>query len=88
MSQLAVPLPGRSDGIKVRAAESTRMNGQLLVAAWAQNRQLELIGVEPKLPSILAAVAQQRPHVVRDQLGNGRFWHPELRFGRAGFCRR
>jgi DNA-binding NarL/FixJ family response regulator len=30
----------------------------------AQDRQLEVIGVEPKLPSILAAVAQQRPHVV------------------------
>jgi hypothetical protein len=64
MSQPAVPLPGRLDRIKVLAAESTRMNGQLLAAALAQDRQLEVIGVEPQLPSILAAVAQHRPHVV------------------------
>jgi hypothetical protein len=47
------------DRIKVLAAESTRMNGQLLAAALAQDRQLEVIGVEPKLPSILAAVAHK-----------------------------
>src|ERR1700693_1851548 len=64
MSQPAVSLPGRLDRIKVLAAESTRMNGQLLAAAFAQDRQLEVIGVAPKPPSILAAVAQQRPHVV------------------------
>jgi DNA-binding NarL/FixJ family response regulator len=64
MSPPAVPLPGRLDRIKVLAAESIRINGQLLAAALAQDRQLELIGVESKLPSILAAVAQQRPHVV------------------------
>jgi two-component system nitrate/nitrite response regulator NarL len=64
MSQPAVSLPRRLDRIKVLAAESTRMNGQLLAAALAQDRQLEIIGVARKSPSILAAVAQQRPHVV------------------------
>jgi DNA-binding CsgD family transcriptional regulator len=64
MSQPAVPLPGRLDRIKVLAAESTRMNDQLLAGALAQDRQLEVIGVEPKPPSILAAVAQQRPHMI------------------------
>ena len=64
MSQPSVPLPGRLDRIKVLAAESTRMTGQLLAAALAPDRQLELIRIEPKLPSILAAVAPQRPHVL------------------------
>jgi DNA-binding NarL/FixJ family response regulator len=60
----AISAPGRLGRIKVLAAESAGMNGQLLAAALAQDRQVEVIGVEPKLPSILAAVAQQRPHVV------------------------
>jgi DNA-binding NarL/FixJ family response regulator len=64
MSQPAVPLRGRLDRIKELAAESTRMNGQLPAAALAQDRRLKVIGVEPKPPSILAAVAQQRPHMV------------------------
>jgi hypothetical protein len=69
MSQPAVPLPGRLDRIKVLAAESTRMNDQLLAGALAQDRQLEVIGVEPKPPSILAARSPAETPYDSDQLG-------------------
>jgi two-component system nitrate/nitrite response regulator NarL len=64
MAQPAVPLPQKMDRIRVLAAESTRMNSQLLAEALAQDCQLEVMGIEPKQASILAAVAQQNPHVV------------------------
>ncbi len=64
MAQPAVPLPEKMERIKVLAAESTRMNSQLLAEALAQDCQLEVEGIEPKQASILSAVAKQRPHVV------------------------
>jgi two-component system nitrate/nitrite response regulator NarL len=57
-------LPENSGKIRVLAAESTRMNSQLLAEALAQDSQLQVSGIEPRQASILAAVAQQRPHVV------------------------
>jgi two-component system nitrate/nitrite response regulator NarL len=64
MAQPAVPLPEKLDRVKVLAAESTRMNSQLLAEALAQDCRLEVMGIEPKQSSILAAVAQEKPHVV------------------------
>ncbi len=64
MAQHAVPLPEKFRRIKVLAAESTRMNSQLLADALAQDGQLEVTGIEPKPASILAAVAQEKPHIV------------------------
>ncbi|MGD1022145.1 MAG: response regulator transcription factor [Candidatus Sulfotelmatobacter sp.] len=64
MAQHAVPLPEKFRRIKVLAAESTRMNSQLLADALAQDGQLEVTGIEPKPASILAIVAQEKPHVV------------------------
>jgi DNA-binding NarL/FixJ family response regulator len=57
-------MPDSLNKIKVLAAESTRMNSQLLADALAQDVQLEVTGIEPKQAAILAAVAQQKPHVV------------------------
>lgn len=64
MAQHAVPLPEKSNRIRVLAAESTRMNSQLLAEALAQDCQLEVMAIEPKQASILAAVAQHKPQVV------------------------
>jgi DNA-binding NarL/FixJ family response regulator len=64
MAQPALPLPQKMDRIKVLAAESTRMNSQLLAEALAQDCQLDVMGIEPKQASILAAVVQQKPDVV------------------------
>jgi two-component system nitrate/nitrite response regulator NarL len=64
MAQHVTPLPQNSERIRVLAAESTRMSSQLLAEALAQDCQLEVTGVEPKQASILAAIAQAKPHVV------------------------
>ena len=64
MAQPAVPLPEKLERIRVLAAESTRMNSQLLAEALAQDCRLEVMGIDPKPASILAAVVQQKPHVV------------------------
>lgn len=64
MAQPAVPLLQKIDKIKVLAAESTRMSSQLLADALMQDSRLEVIAVEPKPASILAAIAQQKSHVV------------------------
>lgn len=64
MAQHALPLPEKFERIKVLAAESTRMNSQLLAEALAQDCQLEVMAIEPRQASILAAIAQQKPHVV------------------------
>jgi DNA-binding NarL/FixJ family response regulator len=50
--------------IRVLAADSTRMSSQLLAQALAQDSQFNVTGIDPKPSSILAAVADERPHVV------------------------
>jgi two-component system nitrate/nitrite response regulator NarL len=64
MAQGATPLAGNSDRIRVLAADSTRMSSQLLAQALAQETQFHVTGTDPKSASILAAVADERPHVV------------------------
>lgn len=63
MAQHVTPLPD-SEKIRVLAADSTRMNSQLLAEALARDSQLHVTGIEPKTSAILAAVAEQRPHVL------------------------
>jgi two-component system nitrate/nitrite response regulator NarL len=64
MAQPAIPLPAKMEKVKVLAAESTRMNSQLLADALSQDCKLDVMGIEPKPALILAAVAQQKPHIV------------------------
>ena len=53
-----------SERIRVLAADSSRMSSQLLAQALAQDNQFYVTGTEPKSASILAAVADEKPHVV------------------------
>ena len=64
MAQPAIPLPEKLERVKVLAAESTRMNSQLLAEALAQDCRLDVMGIEPNQTLILAAVAQEKPQVV------------------------
>ena len=63
MVQHAIPMLN-SERIRVLAADSTRMSSQLLAQALAQDSQFHVTGIDPKSASILAAVADERPHVV------------------------
>ncbi|HEY3840763.1 MAG TPA: response regulator transcription factor [Bryobacteraceae bacterium] len=64
MAQSAIPMPEKMEKVKVLAAESTRMNSQLLAEALSQDCKLDVMGIEPKQASILAAVAKHKPQVV------------------------
>jgi two-component system nitrate/nitrite response regulator NarL len=64
MAQYLAPSRDNSERIRVLAADSTRMSSQLLAQALAQDDQFHVTGIEPKPASILAAVADERPHVV------------------------
>jgi len=64
MAQTAFSMPEKMAKVKVLAAESTRMNSQLLAEALAQDSRLEVTAVEPNQALILASVAQHRPDVV------------------------
>ena len=63
MAQHATPLLN-AERIRVLAADSTRMSSQLLAQALSQDGQFHVTGIDPKSSSILAAVADERPHVV------------------------
>ena len=64
MAQCVAPFPETSERIRVLAADSTRMSSQLLAQALAQDVQFHVTGTEPRPASILAAIADERPHVV------------------------
>jgi two-component system, NarL family, nitrate/nitrite response regulator NarL len=64
MAQFATPVPQAEEKIRVLAADSTRMSSQLLAQALAQNSYFHVTGIDPKPASILAAVADEKPHVV------------------------
>lgn len=64
MAQFSTPMPNAEGKIRVLAADSTRMSSQLLAQALAQNTQFHVTGVDPQPASILAAVADEKPHVV------------------------
>ena len=64
MAQPLTVSSANSDKIRVLAADSTRMSSQLLAQALAQDSQFHVSGIEPKAASILAAVADEQPHVL------------------------
>jgi len=64
MDQNLIPSLESSERIRVLAADSTRMSSQLLAQALAQNSRFHVTETEPKPSSILAAVADEKPHVV------------------------
>ncbi len=59
----AVILPEVSKTIRVLAADSTRMNSQLLAAALERDKHFELLETVPDARAILAAVAREKPEV-------------------------
>jgi len=63
MAQQTIP-DTNAERIRVLAADRTRMSSQLLAESLAQDRQLEVTGIEPKSSFILEAIAQKKPHVV------------------------
>ena len=60
----AIALPEVSEVIRVLAADSTRMNSQLLAAALERDKRFQVL--EPAVDSrtIVAAALQQKPAVV------------------------
>jgi DNA-binding NarL/FixJ family response regulator len=64
MPQSLTPFPENAERIRVLAADSSRMSSQLLAQALAQDGHFHVTGTEPKSASILAAVADEKPHVV------------------------
>jgi DNA-binding NarL/FixJ family response regulator len=71
MAQHVTPLPHKAEKIRVLAADSTRMNSQLLAEGLARDSQLQVTGIEPKPTSVLAAVTEGRPDVVVISLALG-----------------
>jgi DNA-binding NarL/FixJ family response regulator len=53
-----------SKKIRVLAADSTRMNSQLLADALSRDSRLEIIEAEPQAAATLAAVSSEKPDVV------------------------
>jgi DNA-binding NarL/FixJ family response regulator len=64
MPQHVSPATQNSEKIRVLAVDSTRMSSQLLADGLAQDRQLDVTGIEPRESEILQAVAAKKPHVV------------------------
>lgn len=60
----ATSSPENSAPIKVLAADSTRMNSQLLSDALARDERFHIIEAEPTEAAILAAMAKDRPDVI------------------------
>jgi DNA-binding NarL/FixJ family response regulator len=54
----------QTERVRVLAVDSTRMSSQLLAEGLAQDRQLDVTGIEPKELQILQAVTVKKPHVV------------------------
>ncbi len=64
MGETVTCIAEKSSKIRVLAADSTRMNSQLLAEALSREGQLQVLGIEPKPDAILAATAQEKPHVI------------------------
>jgi two-component system, NarL family, nitrate/nitrite response regulator NarL len=57
----AIALPEVSDSIKVLAADSTRMNSQLLSSALERDKRFQVLEADPR--GIIAAIAKEKPAV-------------------------
>lgn len=60
----SIALPESSQSIRVLAADSTRMNSQLLANALVRDKRFFLLEGEPTAAAILAATSMERPDVV------------------------
>lgn len=73
----AIALPEVSEVIRVLAADSTRMNSQLLAAALERDKRFQVLDPMPDAQEIIATVARENPAVVvisaelDDDLGKG-----------------
>jgi DNA-binding NarL/FixJ family response regulator len=60
----SIALPDISQSIRVLAADSTRMNSQLLANALVRDKKFQLLECEPTATAIIAAACAQKPAVV------------------------
>jgi len=60
----AIALPEVSEMIRVLAADSTRMNSQLLTTALERDKRFQVLETVPDARSIVAAVLKEKPAVV------------------------
>lgn len=59
----AIALPEVSDVIRVLAADSTRMNSQLLTTALERDKRFQVLD-SPDVSAVIAAVAKEKPAVI------------------------
>jgi DNA-binding NarL/FixJ family response regulator len=60
----AIALPEVSDVIRVLAADSTRMNSQLLTTALERDKRFQVLDSPADVVAVLAAVAKEKPAVI------------------------
>lgn len=60
----AIALPEVSDVIRVLAADSTRMNSQLLATALERDKRFQVLDAPPDASTVMAAVAKEKPAVI------------------------
>lgn len=60
----AIALPEVSEVIRVLAADSTRMNSQLLATALERDKRFHVLETAPDARSIVAAVVKEKPAIV------------------------
>jgi DNA-binding NarL/FixJ family response regulator len=60
----AIALPEITEVIRVLAADSTRMNSQLLTSALERDKRFEVLGAVSETKAIIAAVVEEKPAVV------------------------
>ena len=60
----AISLPEVSDVIRVLAADSTRMNSQLLSTALERDKRFQVLDSPPDINSLVSAVAKEKPAVM------------------------
>jgi DNA-binding NarL/FixJ family response regulator len=59
-----ISLPENSEFIRVLAADSTRMNSQLLADVLARDKRFRVLDTEPTAATIMAAIESEKPDVV------------------------
>ena len=60
----AIALPEVSEVIKVLAADSTRMNSQLLTTALERDKRFQVLDSPADVSTVIAAVAKEKPAVI------------------------
>ncbi|MGH9498236.1 MAG: LuxR C-terminal-related transcriptional regulator [Terriglobales bacterium] len=60
----AIALPEVSDVVRVLAADSTRMNSQLLATALERDKRFQVLDSPPDISTIISAVGREKPAVI------------------------